>query len=390
MITFEEAYKIVIESSVTKNMVKVSLDDAVGRVLSGDVFSDTAMPPFDKSAVDGYACRRSDLGETLEMIEEIPAGRKPMKVIDKGCCAKIMTGAMVPDGADTVIMVEFTEQAADNKIRFTGASTSANICYAGEDVKNGQLVLKKGTLLRPQEIAILASVGEASPPVYQKPVVGVISTGDELVEPHVIPGLSQIRNSNASQTIAQIKSAGATPVYYGIAKDTEESTRERLSNAFSNSDITILTGGVSMGDYDYVPKVMQDLGIHILFKSLAVQPGRPTVFGTKPGKFIFGLPGNPVSSFVQFEMLVKPLIYNMMGNNFEPPVIKLPMGETFRRRKTTRKTLLPVKINEGQVFPVDYHGSAHIHAYSFADGILAMEIGKSEIKKGELVDVRQI
>jgi molybdopterin molybdotransferase len=390
MITFEEAYKIVIQSSITTDVANVSLEDAVGRVLAGNIFSDTAMPPFDKSAVDGYACRRSDLGEALEVIEEIPAGRKPMKVIEKGCCAKIMTGAMVPEGADTVIMVEFTEQVANDKIRFTGTTTSANICYAGEDVKLGQLVLTKGTFLRPQDIAILASVGEASPQVYLKPIVGVISTGDELVEPHVKPGLSLIRNSNASQTIAQIKNAGATPIYFGIAKDTEDSTRELLTKAFNNSDITLLTGGVSMGDYDYVPKVMQDLNIHILFKSLAVQPGRPTVFGTKPGKFIFGLPGNPVSSFVQFEMLVKPLIYKMMGNIFEPPVIKLPMGETFWRRKTSRKTLLPVKIKEGQVFPVDYHGSAHIHAYSFADGILAMEIGKSEIIKGELVDVRQI
>jgi molybdopterin molybdotransferase len=390
MITFEEALEIVISAAQTKGNERVTLDTSIGRVLAADVFADMAMPPFNKSAVDGYACRLIDIHQPLEVVEEIPAGKQPAKAIGAGQCARIMTGAMVPEGADTVIMVEVTEEIADGKIKFTGDKTSPNICYTAEDVKAGQKVLEKGTLLRPQEIAILASVGVSGPEVFKKPVIGVISTGDELVEPDVKPRLSQIRNSNASQTIAQTTGAGASYIYFGIARDTEQATRQKIQLALDNSDIVILTGGVSMGAYDFVPKVLQELGINIRFKSLATQPGRPTVFGIKENKYVYGLPGNPVSSFVQFEMLVKPLIFQIMGHSFQPPLVKLPMGKTFTRKKTTRKTLLPVFIKDGNVFPVAYHGSAHIHAYIFADGIVAMEVGRSEIKKGELVDVRQI
>jgi molybdopterin molybdotransferase len=390
MITFKEALEIVISSARTKGNEYVTLDKAIGRVLAADVFADMDMPPFNKSAVDGYACRLIDIHQPLEIVEEIPAGKQPAKAIGVGQCARIMTGAMVPEGADTVVMVEFTEDIDDGKIKFTGDNTSPNICYTAEDVKAGQKVLERGTLLRPQEIAILASVGVSTPEVFEKPVVGVISTGDELVEPDVKPGISQIRNSNASQTIAQTIGAGASYIYFGIAKDNEKATRQKIQLALDNSDIVILTGGVSMGAYDFVPKVLQELGINIRFKSLATQPGRPTVFGVRENKYVFGLPGNPVSSFVQFEMLVKPLIFQIMGHSFQPLLVKLPMGKTFTRKKTTRKTLLPVFIKDGNVFPVVYHGSAHIHAYVFADGIVAMEVGRSEIKKGELVDVRQI
>ncbi len=390
MITFEEAYGIVMGSAVEPGLEHVSLEQCVGRVLAEDAIADMDMPPFNKSAVDGYACKRVDLDGVLEVVEIIAAGKLPSTSIAQGQCSQIMTGAMVPDGADTVIMVEFTERIEENKIRFNGQKTAANICYLAEDVTSGQLILNKGTLLRPQEIAVLATFGFAEPLVYKRPVVGMISTGDELVEPDEKPGLSQIRNSNASQTIAQTIAAGAEHRYFGIAKDTEASTREKIEKALASADIVILTGGVSMGEFDYVPQVLHDLGISILFKSIAVQPGRPTVFGVKEDKYIFGLPGNPVSSFVQFELLVKPLIYKMMGHCYQPRKVRLPMGETFTRKKTTRKTLMPVSIKEGFVYPVEYHGSAHINAFNFADGILAIDIGTTTLMKGEMVDVRQI
>ncbi|MBE0639670.1 MAG: molybdopterin molybdotransferase MoeA [Bacteroidales bacterium] len=390
MITFDEAFDIVINSAKGQTTERVTLENAVGRILAEDATADMDMPPFNKSAVDGYACKRSDIGEAMEVVEVIAAGRRPVNAISEGQCSQIMTGAMIPEGADTVIMVEDTEKADGNKIRFTGRKTSANICYTAEDIHAGQLVLKKGTLLRPQELAILATFGFAKPVVYKKPVVGVISTGDELVESDVNPAISQIRNSNSTQTIAQIITAGAEFRYFGIARDTEADTREKIGAALSNTDIVILTGGVSMGEFDYVPKVLQDLGITIRFKSIAVQPGRPTVFGVKEHKYIFGLPGNPVSSFVQFELLVKPLIHKLMGHDYQPSMITLPMGETYTRKKTTRKTLMPVYFKDGLVFPVEYHGSAHIHAFVAAQGILAIEIGKTTLLKGELVDVRQI
>ncbi len=376
-------------SAVVLGTEKVEMAGSLGRVLAVDVRSDMDMPPFDKSAVDGYACRKTDLNGELEVIEIIPAGKVPAKTITTGKCAKLMTGGMVPDGADTVIMVEHIIETSGNHIRFVNEKTSANICFMGEDIRKNEVVLKKGTFIRPQEIAVLASVGCVEPEVFCRPVVGIISTGDELVEPYQTPAPSQIRNSNAAQLIAQVQKAGAIPQYFGIAADTEESTRQFITKALQNSNIVLLTGGVSMGDFDYVPKILEELGISLHFKSLAVQPGRPTVFGTKDGKYLFGLPGNPVSSFVQFEMLVKPLIFALMGFDFKPLEIKLPMGQTYLRRQTKRKSFVPVFIKSGKVYPVEYHGSAHIHSYIFADGIVALSLGESKLEEGALVDVRQ-
>jgi len=389
MIAFEEAYQKVVGSAVVLGTEKVGMAGSLGRILAADIRSDMDMPPFDKSAVDGYACRKADLSDELEVIEIIPAGKVPENVITAGKCAKLMTGGMVPEGADTVIMVEHTTETSVNHIRFMQEKTSANICAMGEDVSKDEIVLKKGTFIRPQEIAVLASVGCVEPSVFRQPVVGIISTGDELVEPDQVPAKSQIRNSNAAQLIAQVQKAGAVPQYFGIAADNEEATRKIITEALENSDMVILTGGVSMGDFDYVPEILEELGISLHFKSLAVQPGRPTVFGTKDGKYLFGLPGNPVSSFVQFELLVKPLIFALMGCVFKPLELKLPMGETYLRRQTKRKSFVPVFIKAGKVYPVEYHGSAHIHSYIFADGIVAVELGETKLEEGALVDVRQ-
>jgi molybdopterin molybdotransferase len=389
MIAFEEAYRKVIGSAAVLDREIVGLAASLGRVLAEDVTSDSDMPPFDKSAVDGYACRKADLNDEFEVIEVIPAGKVPEKTITSGKCAKLMTGGMVPDGADTVIMVELTTETSVNHISFMQEKTSANICFMGEDIRKDEVVLKKGTFIRPQEIAVLASVGCVEPGVFLRPVVGIISTGDELVEPERTPAKSQIRNSNAAQLIAQVQKAGAIPQYFGIAADNEEATRKIIIEALENSDMVLLTGGVSMGDFDFVPQILEELGISIQFKSMAVQPGRPTVFGTKDGKYLFGLPGNPVSSFVQFELLVKPLIFALMGCDFKPLELKLPMGETYVRRQTKRKSFVPVFIKTGKVYPVEYHGSAHIHSYIFADGIVAVELGETTLQEGAMVDVRQ-
>lgn len=390
MIAFDQAYDIVKEAAVALETETVELADAAGRVLAANVFSDMDMPPFNKAAVDGYACRKADLEEDLEVMEVIPAGKMPEKDIAPGKCSKVMTGGVVPEGADTVVMVEHTEETGKNRIRFVNEKTSPNICYTGEDIRANDCVLEKGTIIRPQEIAVLASVGVVRPEVFKQPVVGVISTGDELVEPGIKPGLSQIRNSNAMQLMAQVKGCHAIPKYFGIARDNEKSTREIIAGALEKSDMVLLTGGVSMGDFDYVPKVLDELGITIKFKSIAVQPGRPTVFGTRENKYLFGLPGNPVSSFVQFELLVKLLIYRLMGAGYEAKALELPMGKTYVRKKARRKSFLPVMLRDGKVFPVEYHGSAHIHSYIYADGIVAIEIGNTTLEEGTLVHVRQI
>lgn len=390
MITQEEAFEIIEKSAFKLGTELIPFQSALGRVLAENVYSDMNMPPFIKSAVDGYACRKQDLGNDLEVLEIIPAGIAPTKDIGPNQCSQIMTGAAVPTGADTVIMVEHTEKI-DGKIRFIYSKTNSNICFIGEDLKKDDLVLENGTLLKAQHIPVLASVGKTFIPVYCQPKVAVISTGDELVEPHETPKISQIRNSNASQLMAQLQQLGISGRYIGIAKDSPESTREMLEEALDSSDMVLLSGGVSMGEFDFVPAILEEKGIEILFKSLAVQPGRPTVFGKKEKQFFFGLPGNPVSSFVQFELLVKPMLYKMMGLNFKPLPLKMPMGIEYTRNKAKRKSYIPVYFNEnGEIMPVEYNGSAHIHSYVQADGMISINIGETKLLKGQLVDVRQI
>ena len=392
MIKFDEALETVLNAAHNKQQTeRVYFTDAMGRILAEDVFSDMHMPPFDKSAMDGFACRRSDIKNDLELIEVLPAGKVPEKEISENQCTKIMTGAIIPKGADCVIMVEHTEEIDSKTIRYLKEITTTNICYLGEDIKNGDLVLEKGILIKPQHIAVMASVGCTEPLVSKQPKTGIISTGDELVEPSLIPAQSQIRNSNGHQLVAQVKRAGAIANYIGIAEDSEEVTFDTITKALVENDIVLLTGGVSMGDFDFVPDIMAQAGIDIKFQSIAVQPGKPTLFGTFEDKFIFGLPGNPVSSYTQFELLVKPLILKLMGISSLPNPLKLPMGAEYKRRKSRRKSFIPVTISaDGKVYPVEYHGSAHIHSYVFADGITSIEIGKEKLEIGELVDVRQI
>ena len=218
MIIFEDAYKLVINSAVKVENEYVDLNNSLNRILAEDVISDINMPPFNKSAMDGYACRKEDIHNELQIIEVIPAGKAPEKRIEKNLCYKIMTGAMVPEGADCVLMVEHTKNLSENKIKFIKESTNNNIAYAAEDVKQGDIVLKKGIKIKAQHIAVMAAVGYIKPLVASKIRVGIISTGNEIVEPDIKPGLSQIRNSNAYQLIAQVEQAGAIPNYIGIAR----------------------------------------------------------------------------------------------------------------------------------------------------------------------------
>jgi len=355
------------------------------------VFSDIDMPPFNRSAVDGYACRKADLNSTLTVIELIKAGKVPEKTIGEGQCSKIMTGAMVPEGADAVIMVEETDEVSEETIRFTGQRVAVNISYKAEDIRKGDKVLEEGVLIRPGQIAVLAAVGCTMPLVYKQPVVAVLSTGDELVEPDIFPEPSQIRNSNAAQLMAQITAMNAIPKYFGLVPDDEEQTRKSIEQALASADLVLLTGGVSMGDFDFIPGILQEQRVEILFNRIAVQPGKPTVFGLRDDKYVFGLPGNPVSSFVQFEMLVKPLLYALSGHTYRPVQFKLPLAVDYTRRNNQRLAFVPVTFLQSQgVTPVEYHGSAHIHAYVAADGIMRVPLGINHFKKGDLVDVRSL
>lgn len=391
IITFEKAYKTVITSAFSTGTESVSFIDSLNRVLAGDITSDMDIPPFNKATVDGFACRKADLETDLEIIETIAAGVQPQKTIFENQCSRIMTGAVVPAGSDMVFMVEDSLIIHSGKVRYTGSFTKENISIKGEDIKNGDFVLKSGKLIRPQDIAVMASVGCTSVIVSKMPVVAVISSGDELVEPSEKPGLSQIRNTNAYQLMAQVQRAGARGKYWGIARDDEEETYNIIKRAISESDLVLITGGVSMGDFDFVPSVLERAGVRILFSRVNVQPGKPTIFGVHPGALVFGLPGNPVSSFIQFETLVRPLINKMMGYQWVPLTIPLPMKDSFSRKSADRQAWIPVVITkEGFVSPIEYHGSAHISALALADGIIALPVGKKTVDKGEIVSVRQI
>ena len=391
IITFEKAYKTVINSAFSTGTESVSFIDSLNRVLAGDITSDIDIPPFNKATVDGFACRKADLETDLEIIETIAAGVQPQKTIFENQCSRIMTGAVVPAGADLVFMVEDSLIIHSGKVRYTGSFTKENISIKGEDIKNGDFVLKSDKLIRPQDIAVMASVGCTSIIVSKMPVVAVISSGDELVEPSEKPGFSQIRNTNAYQLMAQVQRAGARGKYWGIARDNEDETYEIVKRAISESDLVLITGGVSMGDFDFVPSVLERAGVRILFSRVNVQPGKPTIFGVHPGALVFGLPGNPVSSFIQFETLVRPLINKMMGYDWKPTEQKLPMAVRFERKSTIRMGWIPVIITENmEVMPVDFHGSAHISALPDADGIFAVKAGTKTVDKGEIVSVRQI
>jgi molybdopterin molybdotransferase len=391
MITFEEAYGTVMNYVFETESETIPFSDTWGRILDENIASDIDMPPFNRSAMDGYACNRIDLTNDLDVIEVIPAGKEPLRTVGEKQCSKVMTGAIVPHGCDVVFMIEESEILQDGRIRFTGIDPKLNISYKGEDVKRGEIVIKKGKRIQPQDIALMASVGHTSVRVKKRPVAGIISTGDELIDPSGYPAVSQIRNSNASQLAAQIKRAGGAAVDYGIAPDNETVTFEIIEKSIKESDIVIITGGVSMGDFDFVPSVLERAGVKIQFDRVNVQPGKPTTFGTHSKVVVFGLPGNPVSSFIQFELLVRPFINKMMGHTWIPLEYELPLGIDFDRKSSGRLGFIPVTINMNkEVIPVNFHGSAHLAALSDTEGIIAMKPGIKSLKKGEIVNVRQI
>jgi molybdopterin molybdotransferase len=391
MISLEQALEIAFSKAQLLGTEREDFLHSSGRILAEDVFADADMPPFNKSAMDGYACRREDLGRELAVLEVIPAGKAPTQAISKGQCSKIMTGAQVPEGADTVFMVEYSEVISSDKVRFTGSKTNSNICLKGEDLKEGNLVLNEGIQLKPQHIAILASVGCTRPLVYKRPTLGIISTGSELVNPEEKPQLSQIRNSNGPQLYTQGTKYGFPVKSYGIVADDEQLTTQIIEKSITESDVTILSGGVSVGDFDFVPQIIQKLGFEIHFSKINIKPGQHTTFASKGNKYIIGLPGNPVSSFIQFEVFVLPFLRKMMNYSEQEIHLPIPMGHDFNRKRSDREECLPVQItNQNEVQMVDYHGSAHIHAYHQAFGFINIPAGKTEIKKGELVHVRPL
>ncbi|UCD51630.1 MAG: molybdopterin molybdotransferase MoeA [Phycisphaerales bacterium] len=389
MISLEQALEIVLHSARTLGSERVGLAESLGRILAEDIASDIDMPPFDKSMVDGYACRRADLANGLEVVDVIQAGTWPRKSIATNQCAKIMTGAAVPPGADCVVMVEQTENTDGGAVRFTGEQTFDRICRKAEEIRAGQVVLPRGERICPPHIAVLAAVGCAAPLVAQRPAVAVVAGGDELVAPGIRPGPGQIRNSNSAQLAGQLEATGAVVRDYGTVRDVAEDIDRVLKAALAENDVVLLSGGVSMGDFDLVPAVLRQNRVELLFEKIAVKPGKPTVFGVSEQAYCFGLPGNPVSTLVTFELLVKPFLFQLMGHDFSPQFVQMRLDDSIHRRDTERQGWIPVAMTSPEtVKPVEYHGSAHILALCRADGLVPVDIGVAHLAKGTSVAVR--
>ncbi len=391
MISFEEALKYVEMANPPSIAEEIPLIRSLDRVLAADIVSDVDMPPYDKAAMDGYACRHEDLEQDLTVIEEIPAGSVPKKCIEKGQCAKIMTGAMLPMGADTVVMKEFVRPVSYNTIRCTKISDQHNICYTGEDVKTGDCVVAAGTRLKPAHLAVMAASGCTRPSVFTLPRVAVISTGTELVEPDRKPVAGKIRNSNGIQLAAQCIQIGVPADYQGIVRDDREKLHEVVAAAIRKYHVILISGGVAVGDFDFVPGILKEMDVSIAIHGVNVKPGKHFLFGEKSGHYVIGLPGNPVSSFVLFELFVRPLLDRLSGDKGKPLILGMPIAEDYRRKKTDVLWFIPVAFEpDGSVKPLEYHGSAHINAYTGAAGIMEIPVGTGEIKKGEKVNVRPL
>ncbi len=326
-ILYTEAEKLVkeaVESILAKGLQseEIPVMESIGRVLNEDIYADMSIPPFACSAMDGYAVIAADLKESskdkpkaLESIEEIPAGLMPYSEITRGQTSRIMTGAPIPKGADTVIMVEDTTIEGKKVFFHTSASTGKNVREIGEDIKEGELVIKKGTSMRPQEIAILATLGKSRINVTKRPVVAVIATGSELVDIDKKPSGGEIRNSNSYMISSLVEKYGGKYIDLGIVGDDKEVIGKVIKKGLK-ADIFISTGGVSVGDYDYVKDVMKDVGVNIIFDSIKIKPGKPVSFGRYKSCLVFALPGYPVSSFTSFELLARPSILALQGKDF--------------------------------------------------------------------------
>ncbi|MCK5131908.1 MAG: molybdopterin molybdotransferase MoeA [Candidatus Sabulitectum sp.] len=304
MISVSDALKTIFENTPSVAVESLVLEKTAGRILAEDIVSDIAMPPFDRSAMDGFAIR--GVCNEYQLMDEIPAGVEPRPIQQDGIAAAIMTGAKVPEGADRVVMVEVTSVTGDRLTIKKMPVEGANICWKAEDITRGQTVLAKGTLITPAEIGIAAMAGREILPVYRRPVVSVLTTGSEVIPPVHIPRSGQVRNANGVLIFSFLTQAGFSPVKVFHSADDPESLRNAAAQALSVSDILVTAGGVSMGTHDYVPSVLEDIGFKFHFRTVAQKPGKPFSFATNPdnGKMMFGLPGNPVSVLVGLEMYV--------------------------------------------------------------------------------------
>ncbi|WP_119066123.1 gephyrin-like molybdotransferase Glp [Rubrobacter indicoceani] len=396
LIEYPEAERLVLENAPKTPVVKLPLFEALGLLLAEDLVANFDSPPFDNSAVDGYAVRAGDTGENveLEVVDEAPAGRPSTKTVGSGEAIKIFTGGVIPDGADAVIMVEDTSgwSGEGSSVITIGKAVPEenNVRRGGEDVRAGQTILEAGVGIGPYETALAASQGYSRLPVHRRPKVVVLSTGTELVEPgsrELSPG--EIFDSNSYAIVAQAREAGAEAVRLYAASDEYDVTRAALEEALSDADVVVTSGGVSVGERDLVKAAIEELGVEQVFWGVKFKPGKPLFFGSRGDSRFFGLPGNPVSAMVCFELFVRPALMKMMNRtDHRRPKVRVYFEEDFTNRfgrmhavrvslKRTEKGLLATSVGA--------QGSGLITSLTKADAI-AIIGPEAHIKAGEMVE----
>lgn len=396
MLSFDQARQLVIDQSKThtgsRPTISLPISDALGHVLAEEIRTDREYPPFDRSTRDGYAVRASEAtqGATLRCMGEIKAGDSVTEALSPGTCIQIMTGGGVPSGADAVVMIEFTRREGDTVTFDRQTQPGQNIVSRGSEARAGDLALAAGLRLGFAELAVAAQVGAASLRCYKKPRVAILSTGDEVVPITEMPGRFHIRNSNSVSLAAQIRLAGGEPVPLGNALDRVDDLSAKIEQGL-REDILVLSGGVSMGKYDLVESVLKGLGAEFFFDAVAIRPGKPTVFGRCRDTLVFGLPGNPVSTMVTFQLFAIPAIDILSGAEPRPlPFLEATLTESLKE-KPGLTHFLPARLDwtgsAPHVHALRWQGSGDIAALTRANCFLMLPADRQDISAGEKVSV---
>lgn len=360
--------------------------DAVGRTLAEDQASRLDLPPFDKSAMDGYALPDDGSGP-YRVLETVAAGNAPTALLSPGTTLKVMTGAPVPAGTRRVAKIEDV-QVHGNQITVARPERATNICARAEDVRIGDVVLKAGAVLSPLDVANLISCGVTDIHVCRRLRLTVLSTGDEIVDDPAQLSPGKIMNANGPMLAALGRQFGMTVVGEQSVPDEPGATVAAIRAAVAAADLVVLTGGVSVGDFDVVQDALVAAGLTAHFTQAAIKPGRPLTFATTPTCAVFGLPGNPVSAYLMFHLFVLRAAARLTGAPVPGRELTLPLGFDFRRRKTDRTEFIPCRIAaEGRVEELEFHGSAHLTALTAADGFFIVPLGQATLARGEPVQV---
>jgi molybdopterin molybdotransferase len=397
MLSVDQALQLTLQHASPRPAVSVGLIDALGQVLAETVTSDIDSPPHDKSQVDGYALRAADVASPsarLRVLEEVTAGIMPTMMVESGTATRIMTGAPIPAGADAVVMVEQTALEADGgRVRVhTAVRDGQNIMRRAASLARGQIVLSPGTRIRAIELGLLAEVGRTAAEVIAQPTVAVVATGNELVDHWEVPGPGQIRDSNSTLISSLATQAGAEAHCLRIARDDTASLRDRIEAGFT-CDVLVLSGGVSAGVLDLVPQVLQELGVEQVFHKINLKPGKPLWFGVRRGTpttrqtLVFGLPGNPVSSLVCFELFVRPAIQKLSG--FEPTGLPRSTAVLTKdhQQRGERPTYWPAAASDGKVTPLPWKGSGDLATLAGANCLACFPAGDRLFRAGETIEV---